>query len=116
MIGVGFTNGNERSIDHVQVVAFYEPETGHIRHVHTVTTIHGAKRVTEDLALAEAKKIASRHHKNVESFAVAFSNEPRHARSPHRIDPKTKAFVPVIRERIDAGRSREHLPPITNKS
>jgi hypothetical protein len=116
MIGFGFANGNELSIDHVQVVAFYEPETGDIRHVHTVTTIRGAKRVSEDQALAEAKKFASRHHKNVESFAVAFSNDPRHAHSPHRIDPKTTAFVPVTRERIDAGRRSVHLPPTTNKS
>ena len=115
MIGFGFANGNELSMDHIQVIAFYELETGDIRHVHTVTTMRGAKRVSKDQALAEAKKYASRHHKNVEAFAVAFSNEPRHAHTPHRIDPKTMAFVPVTRERIGAGGSSVHLPPTTNK-
>jgi hypothetical protein len=97
MIGFGFAKDKVLTIDHIQVVALYEPDTGNIRHVHTVTTIRGAKRVTEDQAIAEAKNSAGHHHKNVESFAVALSNEATHSHSPHRIDLKTKAFVPVTR-------------------
>jgi hypothetical protein len=114
MIGFGFANGNERSIEDVRVVAFYEPETGYIRHIHTVTTLRGAKRVSDDHVLAEAKKCASRRH-NIESFAVAVSNEARHAQTPHKIDPKTKKFVPVTRKKIVAKRSSTHLPRTTKK-
>jgi hypothetical protein len=97
MYAFGLSKGNAMSIEHVQVVALYEPDTGDIRHVHAVMTLRGAKRVTEGEAIKDAKQFASRRHKNVESFAVALSNESQHAHSPHRIDLKTKIFVPVPR-------------------
>ena len=96
------SSSKELSIDHVQVVAFYDPKTGDIRHLHTVTTVGGAKRVSKDEALEEAKEYAYRHHNNVESFSVAFSDEAEHAYRPHKIDLKTKAFVPVKRDRTKA--------------
>jgi hypothetical protein len=92
MIGIGLANRNELPIEHLQVIAFYEPETRHIRHLHTVTTIRGAKRVWKEQALAGAKQHAVRHHNNVASLAVAFSSEPKHAHIPHRIDLKTKTL------------------------
>lgn len=96
------SSNKKLSIDHVQVVAFYDRKTGNIRHVHTVTTVGGAKRVSKEQALAEAKEYAARHHKSVESFGVAFSEEAEHAHRPHKIDLDTKAFVPVDRERMKA--------------
>ena len=98
MVGFGFVKGKELTVEHVQIVAFYEPDSGDIRHVHTVTTIRGAKRITQDEAIAEGKKSAARHHKNVEAFGIALSEDAAHSRTPHRIDPKTRAFVPVPRK------------------
>ncbi len=96
---LGSSDNKELSIDHVQVVAFYDGNTGDIRHVHTVTTVGKAKPVSKDQALAEAKEYASRHHKNIESFSIAFSNQAEHAYRPHKIDLKTMAFVPLNRDR-----------------
>jgi hypothetical protein len=96
MTGFGFAKGKELAVEHVQIVALYEADSGEIRHIHTVTTIRGAQRITQDEAIAEAKKSAARHHKNVEAFSIALSEDAAHSRSPHRIDPKTKGFVPVL--------------------
>lgn len=98
MIGLGFAKGKEISIEHVQVVAFYDPESGEIRHLHTVTTIKGAKRLTQDESIAEGKQSAARHHKGVEGLSVALSENAAHSSTPHRIDPKTKAFIPLPRK------------------
>ena len=98
MIGAGFSKGKEFSIEHVQVVAFYEQDSGEIRHIHTVTTVKGAKRVTPDEAIAEGKQSAARHHKAIDKFGIALSEDAAHSSTPHRIDPKTKAFVPTPRK------------------
>jgi|SRR5437660_2332876 hypothetical protein len=99
MTGFGFSAGkNHLTVGHVQVVALYDPD-GTIRHVHTVTTMRGADPVTQDHAIAEAKRHASRRHKNSDALAVALSDDVEHARRPHRIDPKTKSFVPVSKSK-----------------
>jgi hypothetical protein len=94
MIGFGMSGGKQvLSVEHVQVVALYEPESGKIRHVHMVTTLAGAARVTEEEAVAEAVRRAGRRHPNAKELAVALSNDADHGYRPHCIDPKTKAFV-----------------------
>jgi len=98
MIGFGFAKGQELSVEHVLIVAFYEPDSGEIRHIHTVTTIRGAKRATQDEAIAEGRQSAARHHKTVDALGIALSEDAAHSRTPHRIDPKTKAFIPVPRK------------------
>ena len=88
MTGFGFsTKKNQLTVENVQVVALYDPD-GTIRHVHTVTTMHGASPVTQDQATAEARRHASRRHKNSDALAVALSNDVEHGRRPHRIDIK----------------------------
>jgi hypothetical protein len=95
-MGFGFySDKNRLSVEHVQVVALYDPTDGAIRHLHTVTTIRGAKPVSEDQAVSEARKHATRRHKDSYNLAVALSNDSEHARRPHRIDLKTKSFVPL---------------------
>ena len=95
MTGFGFSaKKNQLTVGHVQVVALYDPD-GTIRHVHTVTTMRGANPVTQDQATAEARRHASRHHGDSDALAVALSNDAEHGRRPHRIDLKTKSFVPV---------------------
>lgn len=91
----GSAGGEELSVDHVQVVAFYEPDTGAIRQVHMVTTLAGASRLSQEEALAQAKQHGSRRRPMPDDLDVVFSEDPEHGHRPHRIDPKTKAFVPL---------------------
>ena len=99
MIGVGMSAGkNLLSVEHVQIVALYEPESGTIKHLHMVTTIAGATRTPQDEVVAEAKQRARRRNPDVEALAVALSNDIDHSRGMYSIDPKTKAFVPQSRE------------------
>ncbi len=103
MMGFGTAGGKQAlSVEHVQVVALYEADSGQIRHVHMVTTLEGAPRVTEEEAIAEAVMRAARRHPNARELAVALSNDPSHGYQPHSIDPATKAFVPMT----DAAGSR----------
>jgi hypothetical protein len=106
MMGFGLTAGMKiLSVQHVQVVALYDPESGKIVHLHTVTTLTGGTPPTHEAAIADAKLQATRRDRNVNGLAVALSNEAEHVRLPHRIDPKTKAFVPIPDP-------RETLPPV----
>lgn len=96
MIGFGTTSrGTALTVDRVQVIALYETSTGRIRHVHTVTTLRGAQPKEQEQVIAEAKNIAGRRHKNVESFGVAVSDKAEHGSKPHSIDLKTMTFVPT---------------------
>lgn len=81
-------------VEHVQVVALYDPRDGTIRHLHTVTTLAGATPLTEHEATAEAKAHAERRHGSLDQLEVALSNDVEHARSAQCIDPSTRHFVP----------------------
>lgn len=96
MTGLGLT-GEKRAhpAEHVQIVAFYERDTGRIRHMHMSTTIGNAARPTKDQVIADAKSHASRRITNLDALEVALSNDVAHARHPHRIDPSSKKFVRV---------------------
>jgi hypothetical protein len=96
MIGFGFSGQMKAlSVAHVQVVALYDPKNGTIKHLHTVTTMSGAKPLSQEEAIAEAKQRAARRYSNIEDLAVALSNDAEHGHRPHRIDIDTKAFVPM---------------------
>jgi hypothetical protein len=99
MIGLGMSSaGNVPTVDHVQVVALYDPATGKIRHLHMISTLTGAKPPAEADAIAEAKARAARHA-GADKLEAALSNDPQHALQPHSIDPATKAFVPIPADR-----------------
>jgi hypothetical protein len=96
MIGLGMSS--EKGLApavHVQVVALYEQESGLIRHLHIVSTLGGAPPLSDDDAVAEAREQASRRRLDTGALGVALSNDVEHASRPHRIDPKTRAFVPL---------------------
>jgi hypothetical protein len=108
----GFGSGSSNltkvlSVAHVQVVALYYPKTGTIRHLHMVTTMSGARPLTQEEAIAEAKQRASLRHGNVEELAIALSNDAEHGHRPHRIDIKTKAFVPLPNARNKPTRGKK---------
>jgi hypothetical protein len=95
MIGIGMASGRALSVTHVRVVALYDPKSGAIKHIHTVTTLTGATPSSEPDAIAEAKRHASGRLQNANRLAVAVSNDATHGHLPHRIDTKTKRFVPL---------------------
>jgi hypothetical protein len=100
MIGFGMSAGkHSASVEHIQVVALYDPQNGRIKHLHMVTTLSGAAPPSEQEAIAEARTRASRRNPTVEELAVALSNDPDHGRRPHCIDLKTKAFVPLVEDK-----------------
>jgi hypothetical protein len=48
MIGLGMSAGKTiPSVEHVQVVALYDPNNGRIMHLHMVTTLSGATPLTQ---------------------------------------------------------------------
>jgi hypothetical protein len=100
MIGLGMSAGtNVPSVEHVQIVALYDPNSGRIKHLHMVTTLSGAIPLTEEEAIVEAKTRACRRNPAIDDLAVALSNDIEHGRRPHCIDPNTKAFVPLLNEK-----------------
>jgi hypothetical protein len=94
-----YVDKNGPAEEHVQVVAFYDPGSGKILHLHMVTTFGGIAPLTEDEAIAEAKAQARRRNPEVDRLAIALSNDAEHGRFPHSIDPNTRAFVPLREER-----------------
>jgi hypothetical protein len=89
---------NAPLVDHVQIVALYDPESGHIRHLHMVSSEKGLAPLPQDDVVAQAKASAKRRHKAVDALGIALSHDPAHGLHPHRIDTATKAFVRVIHE------------------
>jgi len=96
MIGFGTSLGKSSlSVEHTQVVAFYDPESGKIKHLHMVTTLAGVKPPTSEEAVEEAKAITRRRKSQVSGLPVALSTNAEHGRNPHSIDLNTKTFVPL---------------------
>lgn len=105
MTGFGFSAGAKPLAEQVQVVALYEPKDGQIAHLHIVTTLGDAAPLSPQEAIDEAKRRASRHHRNVEALEVALSNQAEHGQAPYRIDPATKSFVALPQGRPAQGQA-----------
>ncbi|MFD6159365.1 hypothetical protein ACFWF7_28765 [Nocardia sp. NPDC060256] len=86
--------GSAPAVESTLVVALYEPTTGQIRHLHSVTVFRGAQRADEAEAVTAAKQSAAKYHDDAARFAVATSDDARHL-APHRIDPSNGRFVPL---------------------
>jgi hypothetical protein len=87
--------GNAPALERVRTVALYEPDTGRIVHLHSELTFAGGARTADETLLAAVLKDAAGRHPDPHRFGVAWSDELEHARRPHRIDPATRAFVPL---------------------
>lgn len=77
------------------VVALYDPESGAIRHLHTVHMHEGAGEVSEAEAIEDARRHARTLGHDTERLAIAVSGEAVHGELPHRVEPTTGAFHPV---------------------
>ena len=80
-------------VEAVLIIALYQPESGRIAHMHTVTQLVGGRTVDQDEAIHAAREHAERIGHPVTELRVAVTSDPGHAVGPHRIDPQTGAFV-----------------------
>jgi hypothetical protein len=89
------SGGNAPKVVDHYVVALYEPDTGAIRHLHTVTVFEGGHRVNEQEAIQRAYDKASKAGHKTADLKIKVSKNADHGRRPHRIDLKTDEFVPI---------------------
>ena len=80
-------------VEALLIIALYEPESGRIAHMHTVTQLVGGRSVHQDEAIHAACEHAARIGHPVPELAVKVTSDPGHAVGPHRIDLQTGAFV-----------------------
>lgn len=75
------------------VVALYEPHSGYVKHMHTVTMFKGGRVVSEKEAVDTAHKEAASCGHSVAQLKTKVSSNYEHAKHSNRIDPKTGEFV-----------------------
>jgi hypothetical protein len=85
--------GSARPIARTIVVALYDPDSGRIRHVHTVVQHEGANEVSESVAVERAHEHARQLGHDVDGLRSAVSSELEHGSAPHRIDLESGTFV-----------------------
>ncbi|GAC1658167.1 MAG: hypothetical protein NVS9B15_19690 [Acidobacteriaceae bacterium] len=90
--------GVPREVTDVVVVAFYEPSTGKVVQMHTSVSFKGAPAVTEEQAIARARRQAEHARLETSHLAVKVSKRHEHALRPHRIDVNSGEFVLIERE------------------
>ena len=78
------------------VVALYDLESGAIRHLHTVHVHEGAREVSEADAIEDARRHARTLGHDTERLGTAVSGEAVHGELPHRVEPATGAFHPIV--------------------
>jgi hypothetical protein len=88
--------GKTPSLERMRTVALYDRESGHIVHLHSELTYAGGSHPSDAEILAAVLRSAEGRHPDPRRFGVAWTDVPDHAHRPHRIDPATEAFVPVV--------------------
>jgi len=89
-----YSNGGKvpRIVD-THVVAHFDPATGRIAHVHSLTIFEGAQALSDQQAVEAARKSAKKCGISLSGLESKDSNESIHGRIPHRIDLASGAFV-----------------------
>jgi len=95
--------GNAPRIADIHVVAVYDPDSGKIAHLHTVTVFEGGRAVGEKEAVSAAMALARKAGHPVERLKTKVSKDAKHGRSPHKIDLKSGNFVPVFPDALTKG-------------
>lgn len=75
------------------VVALYEPHSGNIVHMHTVTMFKGGRVVSEKEAVDTAHKEAASRGHALAGLKTKVSSNYEHAQHCNRVDPDTGEFV-----------------------
>ena len=91
------SGGKAPKIADTHVVAHFDPSTGRIAHVHSITVFEGAPAVSEEQALASARSAAKKCGISLEGLQAKHSKQIIHARTPHRIDLASGNFVALDR-------------------
>jgi hypothetical protein len=84
--------GDAPKVVSMLVVALYDPESGHIRHVHTAHHHEGAAELSESAAIEQALGHARQLGHDVDELSTKVSSRAEHAHA-HRIDLRTGVFV-----------------------
>jgi hypothetical protein len=79
--------------DQALVVALYDPQSGMIAHMHTVTMFKGGRLVSESEAIETAHKEAASYGHRVAELKTKVSSNYAHCRHCNRIDPETGEFL-----------------------
>jgi hypothetical protein len=87
--------GRGPEMSDVKVVAFYDPASGVIVHVHTIAVFKGADPVSDGDAIERATTHASIAGRAVSTLKIKLSNNLEHGVRRHSIDLKTGDFVRV---------------------
>jgi hypothetical protein len=91
--------GKMPEISDVHVVAVFEPGTGKVVHVHSVTVFKGGRSVSEGETIQAALARAAEAGHNTETLKTKLSKNPVHGQLSHKIDTKTGEFVPLTVDR-----------------
>ena len=75
------------------VVALYDPQSGYVKHMHTVMMFKGGRVVSEEEAVDTAHKQAASCGHSVAQLKTTVSSNYEHAKHCNRIDPETGEFV-----------------------
>jgi hypothetical protein len=87
------SGGRAPKVSDIHVVALFDPKTGNIRHVHTITVFEGGRAISERQAIESARAQAAKSGLKTEGLEIKTSRDAVHGRFPHRIDLKSKEFV-----------------------
>jgi hypothetical protein len=88
--------GNASRIVATKVVALYDPESGRIRHTHTVHIHAGGRHVSDDEAMEGARRHAKQLGHDIDRLKATMSSHAAHGHVPHRIDLASGDFVAIV--------------------
>ena len=91
------SGGRLPKVADVHVVALYQPSSGKIVYVHSVTVFEGARVVSEQEAVETAKSLARKAGHAVQELGVKLSKDMMHASKRYQIDVSSGEFVPLAR-------------------
>lgn len=86
-------SGNLVKPERTRHFILYEPESGIIRHVHSVLTFAGAHPASEELHWERAKKIAEKLGGKDRILERVVIDGPERPSGHHKVDPKTRTLV-----------------------
>jgi hypothetical protein len=90
-----YSAGNTPKVASVQAVAFYEPTSGQIRHMHHAITLEGAKALDAEAVKQEAIHNVKQLGTTVDGLKVLHVPEATLAGGRFRVDLKTEKLIPL---------------------
>ena len=88
-----YSAGKAPKVVSQQVVAFYDPKTGQVRHLHRAITLEGAKAPDTEAATREAVQHAKRLGVSLDGLKTLHVSGHTETNGRFRVDPKTEKLV-----------------------